>query len=206
LKPANSTKHELYRKAFFNTVFDADIKNPDPAAVKKLIFYGIKILSTKPEPSTIEEAEINFQLADTIQRLIGLLAPAEFVNLFPITKEYDGQRWGVKDYFYTRDYINGLPDEPIGNIETVMKFLWEYHNKDIHSFLVKIMCNASAVRKFQGQKSIMEEWADMNGITTYTMHTDQKGKRYLVDRKTGKSFRVKKKMPRYLRPVGNTSK
>jgi hypothetical protein len=46
---------------------------------------------------------------------IGSLKPAELVNIFPIEKTYDGDRWGVKDYFYTRDYLNTLdPDKPIG--------------------------------------------------------------------------------------------
>lgn len=196
-------KHGLYLNAFFKTVKTTDLRDPDPTVIKKLIFYGVKIINSRQEPSVItrDETTAKFQFADLIQGLIGLLKPNEFVNLFPITKEYDGARWQTKDYFCTMNYIKSLPDEPIGNVDSVTKFLFEYHNWEISMFIINLMELASDLRQLQGQPGIMEEWCAKNGIKTYSMHTGQNGKRFMVDNETGKSFRVKRKVPRYLRIV-----
>lgn len=197
-----SVKHNLYAKAFRNTVTTIPITSLklDPEAIKKLIFYGVRVVNTKQNPPADEVLQ-GFQFADTVQFLIGLLTPAEFANLFPITKDFDGHKYGVKDYFYTRDYIKTLPDEPIGSTKQVMEFLWEYHNWEISEFAVNVLGYVSDLRELEGQPSIMKEFCDNNGIKTYTMHTDQKGKKFMVDNETGKSFRVKRKRPRYLKPV-----
>jgi hypothetical protein len=186
-------RHELYEKAFFSAATD----------IKKLVFYGIKMINTKPKPQTITSDETirSFNLASIVQTLIGGLTPAEFMGLFPIDKDYDGRKYQIKDYFYTMDYISGLPDEPIGGIEAAMRFLWEYHSREIANFCARVFECVNDLRRLDGQPSLMEEWADKNGIKTYTMHTDQKGRKFMVDRKTGKSFRIKRKIPRYLRPV-----
>lgn len=196
-------KHDLYFNAFFNAIDTIDLRDPDPAVVKKLIVYGVKAVNTKQKPSVInrEETTANFQFADLIQGLMGLLKPEEFVNLFPIAKEYDGNKYQTKDYFYTRNYIGFLPDEPIGDVDKVMEFLWEYHNREIRMFLVNTISYASDLRQLQGQPGITEEWCTKNGIKTFTMHTCQNGKQFMVDNETGKSIKVKKKMPNYLKLV-----
>ena len=75
--------------------------------------------------------------------------------MFPIDKDYKGNKWGLKDYFYTRDYINGLEqDKPIG--EEILKFLWEYQNKDITDFNVCCMEAMSNLRKLDGLPSLAE--------------------------------------------------
>lgn len=115
----NPEKHYLYLKAFQNTAKAySENQQQDPSPfIKKLIVYGIKAVNTKPEPKTLthEEAISDFQFATVILDLIGTLTPGEFMNLFPIEKEYKGHRWQMKDYFYTMDYIKGLdPLKPIG--------------------------------------------------------------------------------------------
>jgi len=55
---------------------------------------------------------------------LGWLTPSEFMTISPIEKEYNGHKWGFKDYFYTRDYINTLdPSKPIGQ-EEALHFIW----------------------------------------------------------------------------------
>lgn len=196
-------KHQLYLNAFFNEIKTFDLQNPGQASVKKLVFYGVKAVNTKREQRTItmEEAATNFQFTDLVQGLIGLLKPSEFVTVFPISKEYDGHKYQTKDYFYTRDYLLELPDEPIGSINKVMEFLWEYHNREVSRFVVHTLGYASDLRKLDGQPSIMEEFCAENGIKTYTKHTYQNGKKFMVDNETGKSVRIKKKVPRYLKLI-----
>lgn len=48
---------------------------------------------------------------------------------------------------------------------------------------------------------MMEEWARIMGLKTYTMHTDQNGKQFLFDKETGKITRLRKPKPRYLKLV-----
>lgn len=164
--------------------------------LNQLIFYGVRVVNTQPsrENFTREQAERDFKYAQLIVSSIGCLTPVEFVQLFPIEKTYDGDRWETKDYFYTRDYMNTLDQEkPIG--ENATNLLWEYMNWDIRMFTVNIMSYMDNLRRLDGQVSVMEEWADMNGIGVATLHTDQKGNEFLLD-KTGKTIKVEKPKPR----------
>lgn len=185
----------MYAKAFHEAATD-----PNPN-IKKVVLYGVKMINAAPRATTKDDAVFNFRFADMVQTLIGFLTPGEFENVFPITKDYNGNRYGCKDYFYTRDFIENLPDNPIGDVESVMNFLWEYHNWEISEFAVNVMGYVDDFRKLEGQPSMVEEFCAKNNIRMFTMCTDQKGKQFLLDRQTGKSFPVKKKKPRYLRMV-----
>lgn len=198
-----SIKHQLYQNAFISNIKQIDLDNPDRDTLKKLIFYGVKMINAKMETqtTTYDETILAFQFTESVQGMMGTLTPAEFVNIFPVAKEYDGRKYGTKDYFYTMNHMKSLPDRPIGDIKSVMKFLWEYHNWEINRFSVNVFSCMDNLRKMEGHPSIMEEWASKNGMKTYTMHTDSSGKRFLLDNETGKSFKVKKAMPRYLRLV-----
>lgn len=202
-------KNLLYTEAWCRTVkqnpnLEANCKdNPDKEArllLRRIIFYGVKAVNTKPEPEYItkEAAEADFQFISIIKDLMALLTPVEFMHIFPIDKDYKGYKWGLKDYFYTRDYINGLVlDKPIG--KQILNFLWEYQNKDITDFNVCTMETMSNLRKIEGLPSLAEEFANAMGLKTYTEYKGSKGQRFLIDRQTGKTMRVKKPKPRYLK-------
>ncbi len=204
-------KNLLYTEAWCRTVklnpnLDSACKgNTNKEArllLKKVIFYGVKAVNTKQEPEyvTKEAAETDFQFVSIVKDLMSLLTPIEFMQVFPIDKDYKGNKWGLKDYFYTRDYINGLEqDKPIG--EEILKFLWEYQNKDITNFSVSSMEAMSNLRKLDGLPSLAEEFADAMGLKTYTEYKGSKGQRFLIDRQTGKTMRVKEPKLRYLKLV-----
>lgn len=200
-------KHDLYAKAY-GTILKSFIDNPEQddmeSLARKMIVYGVKVVNTKKEPEYItwEEAEHDFQYAESIKTFMGLLTPIEFMELFPISKEFKGHKYGFKDYFYTRDYLKGLdPNEPIGDDKAITKFLWNYCNEDIDEFNANLMTYLSNLRKLTGQTSLMEEFAGIMGFKTYTMHTDQKGKQFLQDKETGKITKVRKARPRYLKLI-----
>lgn len=196
--------HDLYQKAFCRLDISGSLDKVDKDLIKKAIFCGVRIVNTKPEPKSItsKEAIMDFRFADAIKCLMGTLTPGEFVNLFPITKDFNGHKYQCKDYFYTRDYIRSLSvDKTISESVDVMEFLWEYQNWEIANFLVNVFGYVNNLRRLEGQPSMMESFCDEMGIKTYTMHTDQKGKQFMVDRQTGRSFRVKNRRPRYLKPV-----
>lgn len=193
------SKYSLYLKAFIKVLQARIADENDRQLIIKNVLYGVKLINLLPKAKNYDEAVNNFQLASTIQRLMGLLTPSELVNIFPIDKDFQGQKYEMKDYFYTRDYINKLDQlKPLD--ENITEFLWEYQNLEITNFNVSIMCLMSDIRRFEGKTSIAEEWADMHGIQTFTMHTDKRGKQFLVD-KQGKVQKVSKPRPKHLKLV-----
>lgn len=195
-------KYDLYFNAFCNA-FKAYNENQTQnikANIKKLIIYGVKTINTKPKPEYIEikEAESDFQFANVITDFMGTLTPPEFMNLYPIEKTYDGDKYECKDYFYTKNYIKGLNQEqPIG--EEILNLLWEYQNMELRIFNVNLMMYMSNLRRLDGQPSLMEDFADTVGLDIHTMHTDQNGTQFVLDKKTGKTTKLNKNRPKYLR-------
>lgn len=127
------------------------------------------------------------------------LTPKEFVNLFPIKKEYNHGNEEIcwKDYFYTANKIKEYDmDSPID--EKFEDFIWDYTNDTICKFMVETLCTASKLRQLQGQPSIAEEWAEENDISTYTVN-EKDG--YILDNQTHKSAPIKKTIPSYLKLV-----
>ncbi|MBU5312311.1 hypothetical protein KQI38_09745 [Tissierella carlieri] len=200
----NDVKNYLYLKTW-DRILKEYTENPDIVNrilyIQKLIFYGVKFVITNPnrEHTTREQAERDFQFISIIKSLVGLLTPGQFMNVFPIGKDFKGHKHEMKDYFYTRDYINTLdPNKPIG--DEALMFLWEYTNIDIEIFNIKSVRTLSKLRQLDGYPSLGQEFADMTGIKTQTLHTGAKGKEFFIDDK-GKTVRVTKKRPRYLRLV-----
>lgn len=195
----NQVKHDLYMMAYSKTL-ESYIENPDQdeeALVKKLIVYGVKAVISRPEPKPKiwEDSEHQFNFADSIIRLMGVLTPQEFVNIFPIKKDFKGHRWEIKDYFYTRDYVRTLdPDKKLG--EGTLEFMWEYMNDDINNFNVEVMGYMSDLNRMQGQPTLMDDFARIMGVKTYTMFKDDKDREFLLDKETGKTIKVRKARPR----------
>jgi hypothetical protein len=200
------TKYDLYDKAY-NNVLEAYNNNSSQDVkplIKKLIVYGVKMVNSKSkhEAITEEQAEYDFNFVELIKTCMASLTPNEFVNIFPIEKTFDGHKYETKDYFYTRDYIAGLDQvKPIG--EEILNLLWEYTNREVRMFNVRSLGYISNLRQFQGEPSLMEEWADTIGIKTYTKLTDDKGKEFMFDKETGKTTKIKKSKPkpRYLKVI-----
>jgi len=196
-----ANKKDLYLNAFIH-VIENWLDNPEQEykpVFKKLIVYGVKYINAhEPQNYTRENVENKFEFADTIMSMMADLTPKEFMNLFPISKEYDGHRWGTKDYFYTMEHVKKLSlDEPIG--EKIDDFLWNYTNHEVNAFLVNLLCFASDLRRFDTGKGIMEEFCEQNGIPTYSLYKDGTGKKYLLNNQTGRTMGVRKVRPKYLR-------
>ncbi len=165
--------------------------------IKRAAFYGVKVVNLirKPEFITREIADSNFQIASITKEFIGLLTPGEFVEIFPIRKDFNGHKWESKDYFYTRDYINTLDqDTPIKEQEEVLAFLWEYTNWEVSEFTVSLMGFMDDLRRLDGLPSLGEEWAEINGIKTYEKYKDGDGNEFIVD--DGKTVKLCKPKPR----------
>lgn len=87
------------------------------------------------------EIENRYKEIKMVLDAIGRLTPQKLQQLYPVTKEYDGERWGCKDYFYTMDKLKQWPpDKPIGTAQEVACLLWDYQNKDLEIMLLQWMC------------------------------------------------------------------
>lgn len=179
----------------------ATIKEYDKDTLKKLIWSGTKMIITSESRSHYKEDLLEeLAMITSIDLMMSLLTPKEFETIFPIDKEYNGEKWGAKDYFYTRKYIEEFGKNKVigSNIE---EFLWEYLNHTIRSYVVKKMMILSSIRRIETGKGIMEEFLEEQGVPTYTMYEDDDGKKFLENRQTGEVFEVKKPRPKYLKVV-----
>jgi hypothetical protein len=168
--------------------------------IYKLIFNTVKAVNSMPkdEYMTMEEAQHYFEFCSTGIDAIGLITPREFLNIFPLDKEYDGNKLECKDYFYSINYIKEYGMDKL--INNGMDFLWEYYNRETRLFLVNTLSIISYIRRFQGYSSIAEQWAEDNNIKTMRKYTDNIGKEFLLDN-NGKTTKIKKTHPKYLKLI-----
>ncbi|NWO14670.1 hypothetical protein [Virgibacillus sp.] len=174
MKQINSDKYSLYLNAFIRTVKARLEDEHDKQLIIRNIFYGVKLINSMPKKREYDEILSAFQLASAIKGTMGKLTPKEFMNIFPIAKEFDGDKYEMKDYFYTKEYIETLDqDKPIG--ENVHEFLWEYMNREIMNFSVKILCLMSDLRRAEGHLGLFEEFMASQGMETPNTFKNSKG-------------------------------
>lgn len=158
----------------------------DRTVLSKLIWTAVKVYGQRDacEPKTKEYAERKFHSCKLITEMISLLTPEEFERVFPITKEYDGEKYGFKDYFSAKEALNKFKKgEPIFKSGDVDTLLWEYHNMDTQLFAATVMTCVDNVRKADGLPSVFEEFAENEGLNTYRKYTDvTTGKEFLIDK------------------------
>ncbi|MEZ2325760.1 hypothetical protein R1C46_18295 [Bacillus tropicus] len=168
---------------------------------KKIIFTGVRFIRYTESDSLDYDCLSNkFLIIGYLQELIKKLTPREFMNIFPVTKDYDGNKHEMKDYFFTMNSAKEIGmDTPIGG--NILEFLYDYTNWDITCFTLSSINIMSRLRQIEGKKSLAEEFFDDAGMDTYTMHTNQQGKQKVTNNRTGKTQEVQKPRPRYLKPV-----
>lgn len=198
--------HALYSEAYMNCLeraIDANKLIPDinTNERKKMVYYGIKMLNAQKKDASNYEYLMNMlNQSDFIKAVISTLTPDEFENIFPIEKTYDGERFGIKDYFFVKKSLDIIGREiEIGH--NVEKLMWDYVNHDVREFNVNNLSILSDIRRHQGHKGIMEEFMESKGIMGYTLFDGEDGKKYLKNNETGDISKVKKPKPRYLNLV-----
>ena len=187
-------------KVDYNQIYlNAFRRSLEQRNIQQSIYYGVKYVITMPEAQqiTMDDAMLKFGMIDVVIKLISLITPAELIQIFPVTKRYDGDRYETKDYFSTMQELTKIGlNEIIG--EKVEELLWDYQNFDIMRLSISQLSVVDDIRRFNGQKGIIE---DFFGIPTYTQHKDASGREYLQDNTTGRTMKVKRKLPRYIKRV-----
>lgn len=191
--------HFLYMNSFIKTLKEyATDQEQNSKHLPKIIYLGVKSVLTYHKPKSKEDVQRYFDFISSIKGLMSLLTPKEFINIFPIIKNYDGQKYETKDYFYTRDYVRTLDSEkPIG--EKITEFLWEYWNWDIHHFCVESIGCISDLRRYDGHLSVFEEFSASQGIETPNTFQNSKGQAFYT--RQGKPIKIAMSNSRHLKVV-----
>lgn len=200
-------KYRLYRKSAEKSRRELDEYSAYNCPDEKLfscVYKMVKEAIYCPRVTNFnkEQAMFIFQRMGKIIEIIGRFTPTQLEHIFPIKKIFDGEKYEMKDYFYTKDLLRQLPqDKAIAETTEVLTLLWDYMNKDLSKFLVRYMSAVDDLRACNGEKSVMQEFCEDNGIPTYRMFQDEKGKKVLMDNQTGKTKRMCAKKPSHLRVV-----
>lgn len=201
--------HDCWKRQYYSAVQKAISKNADKKIAEfpqedlmKIAVSGIKYINavckirrenekndTGYKP-TLEEHQAMFSLMDSIFMIMGHIKLKNLIITFPITKEFDGEKWGEKDYFYTMQVLSEIGlNKPIGR-EGITELLWDYQNEDLRHAYMEYMCTASALYRSQTGVSMAEKFCDEMGIGTYTVNNEAG---IIRDNQTGQIMKLKKK-------------
>ena len=169
--------------------------------ILKAVNHGVRAIVAHEKNSIEPEVGITFGLCEGVKGFMKLMTPRELMQVFPVEKTYNGERWGMKDYFSTMDALRGYNiDAPIG--EKIEYFLWDYMNLTLSSFQAIHMSATSVLHRQATGKGLMDVLFEEHGIKSYIKYTDEDtGKDYLYDEETGEAFGLKKPIPRYMKLV-----
>ena len=109
--------------------------------VLKYVYLGVKRYGKhykdQIKEKTYTTVKTEYAALSSIMNALEKLTPAELTQMFPIAKEYDGAKWGMKDYFYTTNWMKKLDQEkPIGEQKAIEAVLWDYENHDLRCFFI----------------------------------------------------------------------
>lgn len=117
---------------------------------KKFVYWSIRYL---PYCET-DDIEEKFAYISIVKDCLRKITYGEFVQMFPIEKEYDGAKWEMKDYFSTMEYLDGKFVDDY--IEEPLELIFEYNNWYIIEFGVAVMSVTSEMHKIQTGIGITE--------------------------------------------------
>lgn len=149
---------------------------------KRIIFWGVRSLGHGSEETYgASDAEERLFIYQFLTDLMDQITPRQLMSIFPINKEYDGDKYEMKDYFYTiKKCKNHGLDKPL---ENSFNFLWDYYNRDTGAFIVNYLSTLSDVSRKMGGQGLMETYLAEIGQSTYSEKTI-KGKKVLVENLT----------------------
>ncbi len=101
--------------------------------------YGVEYARRKKRPG-VQGITSRYAELSAIMQSIGRMTPKQLQQIFPISKEYDGDKYQMKDYYYTLHALEKVGmDKPIGTEMEAAHLLWDYQNTEISFFLMAYM-------------------------------------------------------------------
>lgn len=180
-------KWELYKAAYDNLIVRCTLEkenNNIADTLCKMFFYGTRYITLKRNTNrkgifenqvlNYDELMEEFSFVNLMYQIMGHLTLNQIKGIFPLDKEYDGAKWQCKDYFYAVEHLKGInPDDLLCHQFSDMEdFTWVYWNRDIFELDAVMIDIASDIRRFEGEKGIVEEWMQKQGVESYTISTD----------------------------------
>lgn len=176
---------EVYPDAFvrFSEKLDLDnIFKYDQMSKDELIqyiFLGIKSINTihqrVKQKKNIDLLSSEYALINNIVLAITYITPRDLIQIFPIKKEYNGEKYGIKDYYFTIKAMQaaGL-DKIMQEEEKVLEILWNLTNTDIKMFIVALVSCVNDIDYLQIEKSLLAEFLHKNDIDDETKIKERK--------------------------------
>ena len=185
---------EIYVRLFCKSLNEYHATE-DNNNLKQMSYYGIKAVNEilKDEIYDYKELSEMFEVIEAIKIAISLLTPNELITVFPIEKRYDGEKYQIKDYYFTLEKLQqiGMNNIIRGRID---ELLWDYQNKDIMDFQLNSINIISHLYKYETGESLAEKWAKENDIQTYQSYdNDLINKKYIYDTRSGRRIKLKQK-------------
>ena len=199
--------HDMWNRQYHNTVNSIFKKHKSidkwsQDELMKVALSGVKYIKCVADiecenqrldisnntPFAVKENGCN--LIDALFGSIGRIRLGNLIKIFPVEKNYDGDKWGCKDYFFTMDVLKkkGL-DNAVGR-DSVFDLMWDYDNRDLREVTVFYMSCMSAMYKQQTGVSMAEKFCEDNGIGTYTMDRENG---LLIDNQSGEIAKMSNK-------------
>lgn len=196
----------LYKNArAYMVKFLENDMNVEKDFIKKMVYYNTTFLamnrtaeiSTAKTVSDIDRV-INWFFM-TIHA-IGMLTIDELIEIFPIGKQYNGKKYGMKDYFYAKEQISKIQKEQTLNTlgGEIIDVLPNLNNDTLITLSVGFVMASNIKRKMEGKMDIMEECF---GLKPVKIFTDERNRLVMHDTEKNTLTVLKKKRPRYLREV-----
>lgn len=203
-------KAQCYVRMFQASTSDY-FKTQNRWALTKAVYNGVRLLNiqyrqlSNAEFMPVDIWKMTLQSYKGLETLMSLMTPKEIIRTFPITKTYDGERWQSADYFSSLNLFADISmnislliqrKEPFG-------ILFGYQNPHISMLLAGMMGTVDRLRIANGEDDMFTSFCKEQGITSphkMTKHKDENGKQFTMD-ENGKTFKVHKPKPRYLRLV-----
>lgn len=140
-------------------------------AVKYYSKFGIRLLddikkNSKDIGEYTDQLMMHMVFLDYLYKLMSGMTLKTFTNLFPIGKDYDGEKYGCKDYYQTIEFIDSLgldfDKDIIGN--QIFNVVLEYYNKDIINFEVFHLMLITRLEEASGQETSFDKFLRENGV------------------------------------------
>ena len=149
--------------------------------------------------------EAMFGMQELTKNMLFQLTVREFVQDFPIIKEYDGKRYQCADFFSSWEQLSVFDLDTPFHSQTgdIVDLLWGFQNKWVMLYLTSVFSMVSKLREFNGESDLLTGFCEDNGIeppSTIRVYESANGKKYAVDSQ-GRSMPLRKAKPRYMRVV-----
>lgn len=202
-------KAQCYVRMFQASTSDY-FKTQNRWALTKAVYNGVRLLNiqyrqlSNAEFVPVDIWKMTLQSYKGLEALMSLMTPEEIIRTFPITKTYDGERWQSADYFSSLNLFADISMNLSLMIQRKEPFdiLFGYQNPHISMLLVGMMGTVDNLRRADGKEDMLTSFFKEQGLEPprkMTMHNSN-GKHYMMD-ENGKTFKVRKPKPRYLRVV-----